>query len=123
MNFNSVEEILEFIETLPEESFCIYEFFRGKQCCVLGHLYRVMGNGDYLVSNMYDHDISSFVEDRFRKLTSLFLKTKDSHKYQDIADVNNGQCEFYTQESPKKRVVAFLYDMIEEGYHFGMIKN
>jgi hypothetical protein len=94
-------KVLAKIRPIPENKFIESMFTNGKdKCCVIGHLERISKNPqDFSMRNCSDRDFNNPARSLEYRGNSLVL-------------VNNHRSDNYPQESPKKRVLAFLRDIL-----------
>lgn len=89
-----VDYFIKKFEAIPESNWCIGNLNNGcGQRCALGHTLR------------YNTDEYAVTEATYA-LRKMFRK-----KLLSVASVNNGNDDCYTQSSPKKRILAALYDI------------
>lgn len=104
-------QIKAIIEPIPEEKFitCIYGDYQGNSC-FLGHIHRAL---DPTEDNFYG-DGDGYGA---RQLTRKFLEEKYGLSSSDGTSVNNYKgVNGYNEDTPKKRVMHLLKDMIKAGY-------
>ena len=96
------------LEPIAEEDF-IVDIFTDEvsKCCVIGHITRLTSKNpsDFSFKNCNDNGIN-FGANTFRNYC---------YKHGHISIVNNQRVYIYNQDTPKKRVIAFLDDMITAG--------
>lgn len=99
---------LEIILPIPADQFCVDQFINDKgQCCVLGHIQRVVAGDPYADMNGFG----------LRESSHDFLVEKHRIAYSSIVSVNNSPgINGYTEPVIKDRVVHFLKDMQAAGY-------
>lgn len=91
--------IIDFLEKTSEDSWCtdVVRTKGGGKNCVMGHIYAFGAGG-------YEKDGGSDAMDAFEEnFATTFM----------IYDVNDGINPKYQQDSPRKRVLAYLKDMID----------
>lgn len=86
------------------------------KCCAQGHCITPV-IADFAVAKrsqgvMLEEVAKSYPE--WHALITLFGFREDAEKSIIIAKINNGKDHRYMQETPKKRVLAALYDKLEE---------
>ena len=86
----TIKEIIEYLESIPEDRWCVGEYSSGSgKCCAAGHLFRKSGS-------LYEAaDALMLTEFRDRRITSI----------------NDGLDADYQQPTPKARVMAFFRDV------------
>jgi len=101
-DFVTLQEFIDFFESIPEDRWCINKFVDDDgRCCAAGHLGLRTSVGDTTARGV------------LRKLL-LSINRRCS-----IAYINDGQNPDYQQDSPKKRILAFLNDCksLQTYYH------
>lgn len=124
----NASEVLALIKPIPSEQIIVGRFSDGvDKCCIIGHVTRLTSKNpsDYSDKNCSDRNRDGLCVSPVRSLTSQYMEEKHLHsiffgevfsKYNSISEVNNGVVPEYKQPEPKDRCVAFLQDMIKEGY-------
>lgn len=86
-------------------------------CCAQGHCIDEKDQDEFLHEVAMSDSIFA-VSRSYPKLNALLNLTQDPEDGQriTIAIVNNGDNPNYQQETPKQRVVAFLYDLLAKEY-------
>lgn len=96
-NYN-VDYFINKFQAIPEEKWISGAFINAKgNCCALGHC-GARGNGNK----------------NNEELNALLIISASAHSCMDT--INDGQCNSYRQETPKKRVLAFLMDIKKAQY-------
>jgi hypothetical protein len=111
----SIATIHSILSPIPEQGWMSTAFTNGvNKCCAVGHLQRLLSPNpmDYSRSNCTDKAEKSVQRTNIRLQSRRFLKGLGFDL--DIADVNNGECRMFKQDSPKKRVMALLDMMCQE---------
>lgn len=105
----SLKQVRSFINTIPSSDFITNSYESDGKYCTLGHINRAASNGESCSR--------STVEIPFRNSTLKYLKEEHNIGYTDVVDVNDTpDINGFVQETPKKRVLALLDDMIQKGY-------
>lgn len=93
-----IDHFIKKFEAIPEENWCVGHIYRNvngnEQKCALGHCL-TLENGH----------VVGYPEESLN-LSRIVRKYKS-----DIVDINNGRDSRYTQDSPKKRVLAFFNEI------------
>lgn len=100
-------DIKKIIEPIPESKFCVGRFENGEgQCCFLGHIGKHMSGSAHKIEG-YRSTL---------KLTEKYLAEKHNI-HQNVTRINDDRfVNGYNDETPKKRVIHLLDDMIKDGW-------
>jgi hypothetical protein len=111
----TASKALELLKDIPEEDFITKTFTDGQgKCCAIGHLQRLTSQDptDYSFRNCNE----VIRVNPIRKISEEYI-TKVHSTFADIASVNNEDTvNGYNEDTPKKRVLHLLEDMIKAGY-------
>ena len=83
----TLDEIIAYLETTVEESWCLDVVKKGDKNCLFGHLFELGGS-----------DLYHMFEEFYATTYMVF-------------PVNDGTHEDYRQETPKQRCIAYLKDL------------
>lgn len=110
----TASKALELLKDIPEEDFITGSFTdEESKCCAIGHLQRLTSPNpkDFSFSNCRDR-----FDSPIRNLSLKYIKST-YRVYYDISVVNNEDTvNGYNENTPKKRVLHLLEDMIKAGY-------
>jgi len=112
----TTKRALQLLEGVPEEKFTTGAYTRQieEKCCSLGHFSRLtsINPNNFSYSNCSRPDIIN----RFADKTYKFIVEKYKERA-NLASVNDDKgVNGYIEETPKKRVIHLLKDMIAAGY-------